>query len=60
MSDTLDVGGGRRVDGPPGMGYPPSPLTLRARDGQTEHEHPYQTAANNVLTCKQLIFNDIS
>ena len=38
----------------------PSPLTLRARDGQTEHEYPEGTEADNVLTRKQLIFNDIS
>ena len=35
-SERSDVGGGRRVDGPPGRGYPPPPLTLRARDGQAE------------------------
>jgi len=57
VSDTLDVGGGGCVDVPPGRGYPPSPLTLRARDGQTEHEHPDRTAADNVLTHKHLFLN---
>ncbi len=41
-------------------GGPPSPLTLRARDRQTEHARPDRTAAYNAITRKSLIFNDIS
>ncbi len=41
VSDRSDVGGGGRVDGPPGRGVPPSPLTLGARDGQTERERNF-------------------
>lgn len=38
-------------------GGTPSPLTQRARDGQTEHRGHYQTAADNVLTRKHLFLN---